>query len=67
MYGSCFCICSPSLCLLVGAFSLFTFKVFIDICVRIPILSVVLDFFFFFLVLFSSLTIAGFGIIFAFG
>ena len=30
IYGSCFCIHSATLCLLIGAFSLFTFKVIID-------------------------------------
>ena len=37
IYGSCFCIHSASLCLLVGAFSPFTFKVIIDILVPIAI------------------------------
>ena len=37
IYGSCFCIHSASLCLLVGAFNLFTFKVIIDIYVPIAI------------------------------
>ena len=41
--GSCFCIYSARL--LVGAFSLFTFKVVIDICVLIAILLIVLDLF----------------------
>ena len=31
MYGSCFCICSANLYLLVGVFILFAFKVIIDI------------------------------------
>ena len=30
--GSCFCIHSASLCLLVGTFNTFTFKVIIDVC-----------------------------------
>ena len=38
IYGSCFCIDSASLCLLVGAFNPFTFKVIIDMYVPIPIL-----------------------------
>ena len=37
IYGSCFCIHSASLCLLVGAFNPFTFKVIIDIYVFIAI------------------------------
>ena len=37
IYGSCFCIHSPSLCLLVGAFNPFTFKVIIHIYVPIAI------------------------------
>ena len=37
IYGSCFCIHSASLCLLVGAFNPFTFKVIIDIYVPIAI------------------------------
>ena len=37
IYGSCFCIHSASLCLLVGAFNPFTFKVIIDICDPITI------------------------------
>ena len=36
IYGSCFCIHSASLCLLVGAFNPFTFKVIIDIYVLWP-------------------------------
>ena len=43
-YGSCFCIHSASLCLFVGAFNLFTFKVIIDMCVLIAVLLIVLDF-----------------------
>ena len=31
-YGFCFCIHSASLCLLVGAFNPFTFKVIVDMC-----------------------------------
>ena len=37
MYESCFCIHSASMCLLVGAFNPFTFKVIIDIYVPIAI------------------------------
>ena len=37
IYGSCFCIYSASLCLLVGAFNPFTFKVIIDMYVLIAI------------------------------
>ena len=37
IYGSCFCIHSASLCLLVGAFNPFTFKVIIDTYVPIVI------------------------------
>ena len=32
IYGFCFCIHSASLCLLVGAFNPFTFKVVVDMC-----------------------------------
>ena len=39
IYGSCFYIHSASLCLLVGAFNPFTFKVFISIYVPIAISS----------------------------
>ena len=38
IYGSCFCIHSVSLCLLVGVFHPFTFKVITDIYVLIAIL-----------------------------
>ena len=41
IYGSCFCIHSASLCLLVGAFTPFTFKVIIDIYIPITIFLVV--------------------------
>ena len=41
IYGSCFCIHSASLCLLVGAFNPFTFKVVIDMYVRITIFLIV--------------------------
>ena len=41
IYRSCFCIYSASLCLLVGAFNPFTFKVIIDIYVPIVIFLVV--------------------------
>ena len=37
IYGYCFCIHSASLCLLVGTFNPFTFKVIIDIYVSIAI------------------------------
>ena len=40
-YGFCFCIHSAGLCLLLGAFDPFTFKVIIDIYVPIAILSIV--------------------------
>ena len=43
LYGSYFCIHSVSLCLLVGAFSPFTFKVIIDIYVLTAILLNFLD------------------------
>ena len=39
IYGSCFCIHSTSLCLLVGEFNPFTFKVIIDIWLRSSIVS----------------------------
>ena len=45
IYGSCFCIHSASLCLLVGAFNPFTFKVIIDIYVLIAIFLIVWDLF----------------------
>ena len=41
VYGSCFCIHSASLCLLVGAFNPFTFKVIIDIYVPFAIFLIV--------------------------
>ena len=41
IYGSCFCIHSASLCLLVGAFNPLTFKVIIDIYVPIAIFLIV--------------------------
>ena len=41
MYGSCFSIHSASLCLLVGAFNPFTFKVIIDMYVPIAIFLIV--------------------------
>ena len=40
IYGSCFCILSAYLCLLVGAFNPFTFKV-IDIYIAIAIFLIV--------------------------
>ena len=46
IYGSCFCIHSASLCHLVGAFNLFTFKVIIDIYVPIAIFLNVWGWFF---------------------
>ena len=45
VYGSCFCIHSGSLCLLVWAFSPFTFKVIIAMYIIIAILLVVLHLF----------------------
>ena len=42
IYRSCFCIHSASLCLLVGAFNPFTFKVIIDVYVSITIFLIVL-------------------------
>ena len=45
IYGSCFCIHSATLCLLFGAFSLFTCKVIIDMYVPTAILLSVLGFF----------------------
>ena len=47
IYGSCFCIHSASLCLLVGAFNPFTFKVIIDMYVPITIFLIVLGLFLF--------------------
>ena len=41
IYGSCFCIHSANLCLLVGPFNLFTFKVIIDIYGPIAIFLIV--------------------------
>ena len=41
IYGSCFCIHSASLCLLVGAFNPFTLKAIIDIYVPIAIFLIV--------------------------
>ena len=41
IYGSCFCIHSASLCVLVGVFNPFTFKVIIDIHVPIAIFLIV--------------------------
>ena len=45
IYGSCFCIHSASLCLLVGEFSPFAFKVIIDMYVLIALLLIVSDLF----------------------
>ena len=45
IYGSCFCIHSASLCLLVGAFNPFTFKVIIDIYVPIAIFLIIWNWF----------------------
>ena len=39
IYWSCYCIHPASLCLLVGAFNPFTFKVIIDIYVLLPVFS----------------------------
>jgi len=44
IYGSCFYIHSASLCLLIGAFNPFTFKVIIDIYVPIAIFLIVVCF-----------------------
>ena len=52
MYVSCFCIHSASLCRLVGAFNLFTFKVIIDIYVPIAIFLIGVDFVDLFLLLY---------------
>ena len=54
IYGSCFCIHSATLCLLFGAFSLFTFKVIIDVYVPIATFITVWGWFcrFFFSVVF---------------
>ena len=41
IYRSCFCIHSASLCLLVGAFNPFTFKVIIDMYVSLTIFLIV--------------------------
>ena len=41
IYGSCFCIHSATLCLLVGAFNPFTFKVITDMYVPITIFLIV--------------------------
>ena len=41
IYGSCFCIHSASLCLLVGAFNPFTFKVIINMYVPITVFLIV--------------------------
>ena len=46
IYGSCFCIHSASLCLLVEAINLFTFKVIIDIYVPIAIFLIVWGWFY---------------------
>ena len=48
IYGSCFCIHSASLCLLVGAFNPFIFKVIINMYVPITIFLIVLGLLFFF-------------------
>ena len=45
IYGSCFCIHSASLYLLVGAFNPFTFKVIIDMYVPMTIFLIVLGLF----------------------
>ena len=60
IYGSCFYVHSASLCLLVGAFSLFTFKVIINMYVLIVILKIVLDLFL--LVFFSLLLLFSYGL-----
>ena len=51
MYGSCFCIHSVTLCLLIRAFSAFTFEEIIDMYVFIAILLIVLGLFLYFLFL----------------
>ena len=56
IYGSCFSIHSASLCLLVGAFNPFQFKVIIDIYVPIAIFLIVWDF----VDLFSSFAFLGY-------
>ena len=45
IYGSCFCIHLATLCLLVGAFNLFTFKVIFDMYVPIAIFLIVCGWF----------------------
>ena len=55
--GSYFCIHSASLCLLVGVFNPFTFKVIIDMYVRITIFLIVLGLFFLIIYLFIYLFI----------
>ena len=45
IHGSCFYIHSVSICLLVGAFSPFTFKIIIDVYVLIATLLIVLALF----------------------
>ena len=67
MYGCCICICSASLCLLIGAFKTFAFKVIINIYVLVAIFFTVLamfllDFFFSLLTIFSVV----FGLLFLF-
>ena len=52
IYGSCFCIHSASLYLLVGRFNPFTFKVIIDIYVPIAIFLIGVDFVDLFLLLY---------------
>ena len=61
MDGSCFCIHSASLCLLVGPFLPVTFKVIIDMYVLIAILLIALDLFLM-LFLFPSLVLSSCGL-----
>ena len=66
IYGPCFCIHSTSLCLLVGAFNPFTFKVIINMYVPITISLIVWVFFlnFGFIYLFIYLFMAVLGLCF---
>ena len=60
--GSYFCIHSASLCLLVGVFNPFTFKVIIDMYVPITIFLIVLGLFFLIIYLFIYLFLAVLGL-----
>ena len=57
IYGSCFCIHSATLCLLIGAFSLFTFMVIIDMYAILLIVWGLFHRYFLFLLLLSSLVV----------